>query len=103
MLTTIDGFLRLDLALQEAKTSAARKAARASLQEALNIFVRNTEQTAYTVLHGDRTPLQKEVFFAYTVPWAFSLRDAVFCSLKGSHKMARQQLDKLSVEVRFAE
>lgn len=103
MLTTIEEFIRLDVALQEAKTSAARKAARASLQGALSLFVRNTEQTAYTVLHDDKTPLSAEVFYAYTVPWAFSLRDAVFCSLKGKHKLAREQLHRLAVEVRFAE
>ena len=102
MLSTIEEFIRLDLAICMAKTSAARKAAKAEMLSEAYSFGRSIDEQ-YIMLTEEGTPLQKEVFATYFVVWAHALSNAITLSLKGNHKAAQKMLVDLSDSVRFAE
>ena len=102
MLGTIEEFILLDLAVQMAKTSADRKAAKSEIREAAYSFGRSIDEK-HLLLTEEGTPLQKEVFVAYFGVWAGELSMAITASLKGRHKEAKRILVELYVTVRFAE
>ena len=101
MLTTIEEFVRLDLAIQTAKTGADRKAAKSEMLSTACTFGGNFDDM-YEIKQAG-SDLQKEVFHGYTVPWTHALSSAITCSLKGNHKVAQKILSELSNSVRFAE
>ena len=101
MLGTIEEFVRLDLAIQMAKSSAARKAAKSEMLSTACTFGGNFDDMVSSLKAG--SDLQKEVFFNYTVSWAQALSNAITASLKGNHKVAQKLMSELSNSVRFAE
>jgi len=101
MLSTIEEFIRLDLAIQMAKSSADRKAAKSEMLSTACTFGGNFDDMFDSGKAG--TAIQKEVFYEYTVHWAHALSNAITCSLKGNHKVAQKILSDLSDSVRFAE
>ena len=102
MLTTIEEFILLDVAIQMAKTSADRKAAKAEMLSTACTFGGNFDDM-YDAFGKAGTAIQKEVFYEYTVHWAHALSNAITASLKGNHKAAQRMLVDLSDSVRFAE
>jgi hypothetical protein len=102
MLTTIEEFILLDVAIQMAKTSADRKAAKAEMLSTACTFGGNFDDM-YDAFGKAGTAIQKEVFHKYTVPWAGELSRAITCSLKGKHRDAKKLFVDLYITVRFAE